>query len=715
MGSYASDKHALGECARCGAKMPLKFMLNDGYYPNLIVCASCWEPRHPQESLPNVEDPTTLYRPSPENLPAPTSPVLTNTLINAPNRDNVLTWTESITHATKINSYQVWRSTNLAPSAVGFDDSFTKITTINVVRDSFGAITNNPYTYTDPFASVHLELGNFYHYYILAIPVQGPYARSNTLPVDIPPAAVVLSALWNGGSLMDLSWTASSSIATVIDHYDVLRATDAGAFVTIASVSALLPRTYQDTGLDRLTHKYQYKVVPVDALTVRGPDSNIQIFNKLVSPDRLVINEDVLTGAATAWTFGTSSSADMVTSPTQFNLSHLPVLPVYPLPASGKYYWEAKCVGISNRVNSGFNPGYGFSVQAHRFANDDLAAGSNIVAFLDGYEGGTAAGIQIGNGITMVNLPGEVVVVNDVVMVAMDFALKKIWFGKNGAWKGGGTQNPATGQGGFWPIDETSVALAGATSRNWYGPWQSGDFLATPETNEWRFKSSNWSFAPPSGFGQWIVWAPGTAPETTPAFIDPNGTYRLRNFIPGLCMSKALTVNSHQIRSQVQRGAGKRYFEVSQIGEAFSTGAGTQFLNVGITRLTSSNALDVNLTGVAINGLGQVRDFTGSFGTYGSTNYNNTVDGRVTNDMIGGDTYMVAVDFVSQRAFFGMNGVWYNGQDPTSGAGGIPLPVVATDWVAVTSSFSTACHALFNTGGLAFIHTPPAGYQGWDE
>jgi hypothetical protein len=82
--------------------MLLKFMLNDGYYPNLIVCPPCWEPRHPQESLPNVEDPVTLYRPAPENLPAPTSPVLTGTLVDNDGRiivttiDGVTSWQSSV-------------------------------------------------------------------------------------------------------------------------------------------------------------------------------------------------------------------------------------------------------------------------------------------------------------------------------------------------------------------------------------------------------------------------------------------------------------------------------------------------------------------------------------------------------------------------------------------------------------------------------------------
>jgi len=64
--AYAKGKWALGECARSGRKMLLKHMIADGYYPNLIVDPEWYEPKHPQESLPSLKDPTALYRPSPE-------------------------------------------------------------------------------------------------------------------------------------------------------------------------------------------------------------------------------------------------------------------------------------------------------------------------------------------------------------------------------------------------------------------------------------------------------------------------------------------------------------------------------------------------------------------------------------------------------------------------------------------------------------------------
>jgi len=63
---YAKGKYAVGECARSGRKMLLRHMIADGYYPNLIVDPAYYEPKHPQEALPSVKDPTALYRPAPE-------------------------------------------------------------------------------------------------------------------------------------------------------------------------------------------------------------------------------------------------------------------------------------------------------------------------------------------------------------------------------------------------------------------------------------------------------------------------------------------------------------------------------------------------------------------------------------------------------------------------------------------------------------------------
>ena len=63
---YAKGKFAVGECARSGRKMLLKHMVSDGYYPSLVVDPAWYEGKHPQESLPEIEDPVSLWRPAPE-------------------------------------------------------------------------------------------------------------------------------------------------------------------------------------------------------------------------------------------------------------------------------------------------------------------------------------------------------------------------------------------------------------------------------------------------------------------------------------------------------------------------------------------------------------------------------------------------------------------------------------------------------------------------
>jgi hypothetical protein len=46
--------------------MMLKDMVSDGYYPSLVVDPAWYEGKHPQESLPEIEDPVSLWRPAPE-------------------------------------------------------------------------------------------------------------------------------------------------------------------------------------------------------------------------------------------------------------------------------------------------------------------------------------------------------------------------------------------------------------------------------------------------------------------------------------------------------------------------------------------------------------------------------------------------------------------------------------------------------------------------
>ncbi len=62
--NYAIGRNALGICARSGKKMLRRLMVYDGQYPDLLVAPDEWDPKHPQEYLPDVSDPVTLYDPT---------------------------------------------------------------------------------------------------------------------------------------------------------------------------------------------------------------------------------------------------------------------------------------------------------------------------------------------------------------------------------------------------------------------------------------------------------------------------------------------------------------------------------------------------------------------------------------------------------------------------------------------------------------------------
>ena len=69
---YATGKNAVAICDRCAEKVPYSEIRKDGQYPDMNVCKSCWDPKHPQEYLPDTFDPITLYDPTgdPEHLVA---------------------------------------------------------------------------------------------------------------------------------------------------------------------------------------------------------------------------------------------------------------------------------------------------------------------------------------------------------------------------------------------------------------------------------------------------------------------------------------------------------------------------------------------------------------------------------------------------------------------------------------------------------------------
>jgi len=223
---YAQGERAWGECGRCGGRFLLRYLIFDGHMPNMRVCVSCWEPKHPQENPVRVVDAVALWRPSPEQLPSPRVPVLTGAALSS---GNELQWTPSEGSVAQVRSYHLYR--RLTEAGDGTPGEWEEIFTLPVVRDIFGAVLTTPeaLTYTDTDAALNVS----YDYQVAAHPVQGPDALSNVVTLLRPDEAVapVLSAELeedDGNTYIRLNWTEATG--GTVEAYDIYRAVNGGEF-----------------------------------------------------------------------------------------------------------------------------------------------------------------------------------------------------------------------------------------------------------------------------------------------------------------------------------------------------------------------------------------------------------------------------------------------------------------------------------------------------
>lgn len=143
--------------------------------------------------------------------------------------------------------YEVWRSEN---------------------GGSFSEIEDDA---TSPFVQTELERDVGYRYYVIAVPLVGDESQSNVEMVFVPSAvAPVLDAESTGAGEATLTWTAATNM--VVDHYELWRSTDGGAFAQIEA-NAVSPHV--DSGLAP-TSSYDYYVLAVDGLaTAENEQSNL--------------------------------------------------------------------------------------------------------------------------------------------------------------------------------------------------------------------------------------------------------------------------------------------------------------------------------------------------------------------------------------------------------------------------------------------------------
>lgn len=149
MPAYAKGRLAWGLCQRCGLRYLLRFLVMDGYYPNIRVCLGCYDPPQPQERLAVVSDPVALWKPAPDAYFV-NPPFLTTRIAGA---DVVLTWTSiggppigegrSPQQSAELSAgYQVYRS-------IDNGVSFEIIASFVNSADEFGALSVETLTFTD--------------------------------------------------------------------------------------------------------------------------------------------------------------------------------------------------------------------------------------------------------------------------------------------------------------------------------------------------------------------------------------------------------------------------------------------------------------------------------------------------------------------------------------------------------------------------------------
>ena len=66
MAAFATGKHAVGYCRKCGDKHKLSELRSDGQYPGLLVCGTCYDIKHPAERPVRVDDAIALRNPAPD-------------------------------------------------------------------------------------------------------------------------------------------------------------------------------------------------------------------------------------------------------------------------------------------------------------------------------------------------------------------------------------------------------------------------------------------------------------------------------------------------------------------------------------------------------------------------------------------------------------------------------------------------------------------------
>ena len=213
--------------------------------------------------------------------------------------------------AAAISSSQINLSWTASTSIVGIADY--------VVQRCQGAgcanFTQVATTVGTSYSDTGLQWSTSYSYRVQAIDTSGnsgAYSGVATAATEAPPpptAAGNLTAVATSSSQINLSWTASSSIAGIADY--VLQRCQGAGCTNFAQIATLVGTSYNDTGLSPST-TYSYQVQAVDTTGIAGAYSSVATAATQAPPPPTAPGNLTATAASTtqiglSWTASTSS------------------------------------------------------------------------------------------------------------------------------------------------------------------------------------------------------------------------------------------------------------------------------------------------------------------------------------------------------------------------------------------------------------------------
>ena len=351
------------------------------------------------------------------------------------------------------------------------------------------------------------------------------------------------------------------------------------------------------------------------------------------------VAENTLSDNNMTWISGASSN--------KFNYSTLPVS------NTDKVYFE---VHQSGNCGGSHTPGFGITKYGHP-GGDTYPGGQTDNSDWGCYigTGSTTTGVDIKHdasnatgqsGATLTNQAGGAD--GDVYMCARDGV--NLWFGRNGTWYDSG--------------DPTSASTAiFASSRNPLPTdeplWVSFHSYGTQANLTWKPYSKDWSYSPPSGFGEMKSTITGIGNAATLDPLQFNGTISEGNLKHTADTSGYLNASI----GTVSASSGKFYHEIDFVSGTIDDSTTFGVVNVGDLAATRMDQNSSHYVGHANGGGWAYKPGSTPKKWTNSTQVNYGVNAT------DGDTLQVYTDLDNGKLYFGKNGTLMNSANLTNGTG----------------------------------------------